>query len=72
MIVSRFKPKVSSASTTIADLIKRGATVIKDSATLVELRRMQSIASVDDMGRVSWREDIAKSPTNRPTHRRRH
>ena len=55
MKFKNFKPATSVATQKITELISRGGKLIKDSATKVEIKRLESIATIDDMGRVEWR-----------------
>lgn len=70
MLFKKFKPQVSSTTSFINDLINQGATLLKESATMIELQRMQSIASIDQYGRVTWRE-ATPSVTSRPRSKHR-
>ena len=41
----------------IDELVKRGGTIITEKREFVEIKRMQSIAHIDQHGRVEWRAE---------------
>jgi hypothetical protein len=45
-----------SVSTTINDLLKRNGVIVTETKTFIEIQRMNSIAKVDQWGRVEWRQ----------------
>lgn len=51
----RFEPIGSNASVKIQDLLKRGGRIVVDKREYVEVLRYQSIAKIDQHGRVEWR-----------------
>ena len=40
----------------VDELLKRGGTIILEKREFVEIKRMQSIAKIDQYGRVEWRQ----------------
>lgn len=52
----KFEPMTPSVNTTINDLIKRNGQVISETKTFVEIQRLNSIAKIDQWGRVEWRQ----------------
>lgn len=52
----KFEPVSPTAKTIIEDFLKRGGELILETKTYVEIRRMASIAKVDQHGRVEWRQ----------------
>lgn len=52
----KFEPMSNSVIFTINDLIKREGKIISDTKTLIEIQRMNSIATIDQWGRVTWRQ----------------
>lgn len=55
MELKRFEPISAQAKQTIMDLVKRGGEVVTIKNDFVEIKRQQSIAKVDQQGRVEWR-----------------
>lgn len=55
MELKRFEPISATAKQVIMDLVKRGGEVITVRSNYVEVKRLQSIAKVDQQGRVEWR-----------------
>jgi hypothetical protein len=53
---NKFEPMTQNASSTINDLIKRDGKMISETKTFVEIQRMNSIAKIDQWGRVEWRQ----------------
>jgi hypothetical protein len=51
----KFEPMTRSVATTINDLINRNGKLITETKTFVEIQRLNSIAKVDQWGRVEWR-----------------
>lgn len=51
----KFEPISNNASIKIQDLLSRGGHVIKEKREYVEILRYQSIAKIDQHGRVEWR-----------------
>lgn len=57
MKFSRFEPLHEQARVKIAELVQRGASIIVERRDYVEVRRYQSIARIDQWGRVEWRNE---------------
>ena len=55
MELKRFEPISATAKQVIMDLVKRGGEVVTVKSNYVEVKRQQSIAKVDQQGRVEWR-----------------
>ena len=55
MELKRFEPISATAKQVIMDLVKRGGEVITVKRDYVEVQRQQSIAKIDQQGRVEWR-----------------
>lgn len=53
----KFQPITTSARISIQDLVSRGGTIIQEKRDYVEIKRLQSIAKVDQYGRVEWRPE---------------
>jgi hypothetical protein len=53
----KFMPISSVALIKIDELVKRGGTIITEKRDYVEIKRMQSIAHIDQHGRVEWRAE---------------
>jgi hypothetical protein len=51
----KFEPATSVAKIKISELIQRGGIIIEDRRDYVEVKREQSIAHIDQYGRVEWR-----------------
>ncbi len=51
----KFEPLHNSAKLKIQELIIREGKIINDTKTFVEIQRLNSIAKVDQWGRVDWR-----------------
>lgn len=51
----KFEPMTPSVDSTISDLIKRDGKLISETKTFVEIQRLNSIAKIDQWGRVEWR-----------------
>lgn len=58
MKFGNFEPLHKQAQLKITELIKRGGKVIVERREYVEIRRYQSIAKIDQWGRVEWRNEI--------------
>lgn len=52
--LSRFEPVTAAATSKIQELIRVGAKLIAVERGFVRLRRMDSVATVDGCGRVTW------------------
>jgi hypothetical protein len=55
MELKRFEPINILAKQMITDLVKRGGEVITVRKDFVEIKRQQSVAKIDQHGRVEWR-----------------
>jgi hypothetical protein len=55
MELKRFEPINIQAKQMITDLVKRGGEVITVRKDFVEIKRQQSVAKIDQHGRVEWR-----------------
>jgi len=53
----RFEPMSLTATQKIDELLKRGGVVIAEKKEYVEIKRIASIAKVDQWGRVEWRPE---------------
>jgi hypothetical protein len=53
----RFEPLHDVAKIKIAELVQRGGRIIVERREFVEVMRYQSIAKVDQWGRVEWRNE---------------
>lgn len=51
----KFEPMTPSVNSTISELIKRDGKLIAETKTFVEIQRLNSIAKIDQWGRVEWR-----------------
>lgn len=51
----KFQPLNDSTKNTVELLINRGGHVVVDRKDYIEIRRLESIARVDNLGRVEWR-----------------
>ena len=53
----KFEPVAQAAKIKVSELVQRGGTIIEDRREYVEIKRMQSIAHIDQYGRVEWRPE---------------
>ncbi len=53
----KFMPIGQVAIIKIDELVKRGGEIITEKREFVEIKRMQSIAHIDQHGRVEWRAE---------------
>lgn len=53
--LKKFEPMSNNANAILADLLKRNGTIITETKTFVEVKRLNSIAKIDQWGRVDWR-----------------
>jgi hypothetical protein len=53
----RFQPVVPVAAVKVQELVQRGGEIIAERREYVEVKRMQSIAHIDQYGRVEWRPE---------------
>lgn len=54
----RFEPLHKQAKVNIDELIKRGGLIIVEKREYVEIKRYESIAKIDQWGRVEWRNEV--------------
>jgi hypothetical protein len=54
--LSRFEPQVMQARGTVTSLLQAGARVVAVHPQKVVLQRQESIATIDDRGRVTWKQ----------------
>jgi hypothetical protein len=52
----RFEPITLDAKIKINELLKRGGTVLVEKREFIDIERFQSIARIDQKGRVEWRQ----------------
>lgn len=50
----KFEPMAQVANQKIDELIKRGGTIVSEQRTHVLIQRMESVACIDQYGRVEW------------------
>lgn len=50
----RFQPATMQASDLVRDLTVRGGMIITDRKEYIEIRRLDSVAKIDQLGRVEW------------------
>ena len=53
----RFQPATPVAAVKVQELVERGGTIVVERREYVEVKRMQSIAHIDQYGRVEWRAE---------------
>jgi hypothetical protein len=53
----KFEPANQVAKIKISELVQRGGIIIEDRREYVEVKRLQSIAHIDQYGRVEWRAE---------------
>ena len=53
----KFEPATQVAKIKISELVQRGGTIVEDRREYVEVKRLQSIAHIDQYGRVEWRPE---------------
>jgi hypothetical protein len=53
----KFEPANQVAKIKISELVQRGGIIIEDRRDYVEVKRQQSIAHIDQYGRVEWRAE---------------
>lgn len=51
----KFQPLNDSTKTTVELLINRGGRIVNERKDYIEIQRLESIARVDQLGRVEWR-----------------
>lgn len=52
----RFVPIAPTATIKIKELLDRGGSVIAEKREFVDIERQQSVARIDQQGRVEWRQ----------------
>lgn len=55
--LKKFEPATPVAKIKISELVQRGGIIIEDRREYVEVKRLQSIAHIDQYGRVEWRPE---------------
>lgn len=58
MKFNRFEPLHEQARVKIVELVQRGGVIIVERREYIEVRRYQSIARIDQWGRVEWRNEV--------------
>lgn len=53
----KFEPMSITARQTIDELLKRGGVIISEQRSHVLIKRMESVAKIDQYGRVEWAPD---------------
>ena len=53
----KFEPIDLAVKRKVTELLDRGGSIIKEKREFVEIKRLQSIARVDQFGRVEWRPE---------------
>ena len=53
----KFQPMTQVVNQKINELLNRGGTIILEKKEFIEIKRMQSIAKIDQYGRVEWRPE---------------
>jgi hypothetical protein len=53
----KFEPMSANARQKIQELVKRGGIIIAEHRNHVLIRRMESVAKIDQFGRVEWTPD---------------
>jgi len=51
----KFQPLNDSTKNTVELLINRGGRIVNERKDYIEIQRLESIARVDQLGRVEWR-----------------
>lgn len=52
----KFEPMTQVVNQKVNELLKRGGIIILEKREFIEIKRMQSIAKIDQYGRVEWRQ----------------
>lgn len=52
----RFEPIAPNAKIKIKELLERGGSVVLEKREFVDIERFQSVARIDQQGRVEWRQ----------------
>ena len=53
----KFHPATQVAALKVQELVQRGGEIVVDRREYVEVKRLQSIAHIDQYGRVEWRAE---------------
>lgn len=53
----KFEPMSITAKEKIDELIKRGGVIVKEQRDYIQIKRLESIAKIDQFGRVEWTAD---------------
>ena len=53
----KFEPANQVAAIKVQELVQRGGQIVVERREYVEVKRMQSIAHIDQYGRVEWRAE---------------
>jgi hypothetical protein len=54
----KFEPMSNTAKEKIDELLKRGGIMVKEQRDYVLIQRMESLAKVDQFGRVDWSANL--------------
>lgn len=52
----RFEPIAATAKIKIKELLARGGAIVLEKREFVDIERYQSVARIDQQGRVEWRQ----------------
>lgn len=52
----RFEPVAPMATIKVRELLQRGGNIIFEKREFVDVARLQSVARIDQQGRVEWRQ----------------
>jgi len=52
----RFVPITPTATIKIKELLARGGSVVVEKREFIDIERLQSVARIDQQGRVEWRQ----------------
>lgn len=52
----RFEPVAPAATFRIKELLQRGGSILSEHREFVDVQRQQSVARIDQQGRVEWRQ----------------
>lgn len=53
----KFQPMTKDATEKIREYVQRGGNIVVETKTFIEIKRMSSIAKIDQYGRVEWRPE---------------
>lgn len=53
----KFEPATQTAAIKVQELVQRGGQIVVERREYIEVKRMQSIAHIDQYGRVEWRPE---------------